>query len=58
MGYRRNILICIEIEFGTSGQDGGIGKHASPPCTITEKSTTPEKITKPPNKYHPEQTEN
>ena len=25
---------------GTSGQDGSVGKHSSPPCTTTAKITT------------------
>ena len=37
----------------TSSQVGGIGKHASPPHTITEKITTRLQ-----NKYNPESSEN
>ena len=37
----------------TFGQDGGIGKHASPQPTIIAKNTTRLQ-----NKYHPELSEN
>ena len=37
----------------TSGQDEGVGKHALPCYTATEKITTRLK-----NKYHPEPSEN
>ena len=37
----------------TSGQDGGIYKHALPPCTTTEKITS-----RPQKKYHLELSEN
>ena len=37
----------------TSGQDGGVGKHGSPPSTTTAKITT--RLQK---KYHPESSEN
>ena len=37
----------------TFGQDGGVGKHASPLCTTTGKITTRLQ-----NKYHAELSEN
>ena len=38
---------------GISGQDGGIGKHASPPCTTIAKNTATLQ-----NTCHPELAEN
>ena len=40
------------IQLKTPGQDGGIGKCTSPPCTTTEKITI-----RPQNKYHTELSE-
>ena len=42
-----------EIRYYTSSQDGGIGKHASPPHTTAAKITTRLQ-----NKYHPELSKN
>ena len=43
----------IKMNMWTSSQDGGIGKHALPPCTTIAKITTGLQ-----NKYHPDSSEN
>ena len=57
IGLRREVwngIITTQIErLRTSAQNGGIGKHGSPPHTIIGKITT-----KLHNNYHPESSEN
>ena len=50
---KANAIKSPHSDKSTSGQDGDVGKHASPPHTTTARITTRLK-----NKYHPELSEN